>query len=140
MPTTLGKAFFSSAPQWVEKLLILRNNIVRVFGIKSPNLREKEQYLSSFKCAEGEEIGLFKVFSKSPNEVILGQDDKHLNFRVSLFIQNIGGKAGEKTIVITTAVIFNNWFGRLYFLPVKPFHKLVVPAILKGMVRKLQNQ
>ena len=75
---------------------------------------------------------MFQVFDKNENELILGEDDKHLNFRISLFIDH-----QSKEIIITTTVIYNNWFGKLYFLPVKPFHRFIVPSMLKAIIKEL---
>ena len=80
------------------------------------------------------------MFTTTENEVILGEDDKHLNFRVSLILNPKGKKTENKDLIVSTTVEFNNWFGRLYFLPVRPFHKLIVPTILKGMIRDLEKQ
>jgi hypothetical protein len=63
-----------------------------------------------------------------------------LNFRVSLFLKQQAPGTNYKELTVSTAVEFNNWFGRLYFLPVPPFHKLIVPAMLKGIVKELENK
>ncbi|WP_418263527.1 DUF2867 domain-containing protein [Flavobacterium faecale] len=132
----IGKAFFSSGPKWVGKLFNLRNKIVAVFGLKtSENVVDNQKQLENFKCEPGEQLGLFKVFLKTDNEVILGEDDKHLNFRVSLLLDK-----STKNLTISTTVEFNNWFGRLYFLPVRPFHKFIVPTMLKGIINELEKQ
>ncbi|MDP3150501.1 MAG: DUF2867 domain-containing protein [Ignavibacteria bacterium] len=134
----IGKAFFSSSPTWINLLLELRNKIVRLFGLKTGATgKYSRQMIDEFKYEPGERFGLFKVFSKSNNELILGEDDKHLNFKVSLLLDK--KVTGENILVVSTVVIFNNWFGRLYFLPVKPFHKLIVPAMVKSVVRQLTN-
>lgn len=132
----VGKAFFSSGPKWIDKLFALRNRIVRRLGLKtSGDLINRQELLRQFQCEPGEQLGLFKVFHKSDNEVVMGEDDRHLDFRVSLSIHG----TFNKTLTITTTVKFRNWFGRLYFLPVRPFHKLIVPTMLKGIVEKLEN-
>ncbi len=137
----LGKAFFSSGPKWVGQLFNLRNKIVSVFGLKtSGNLVDRQQQLNNFKCEPGEQLGLFKVFNKTENEVIIGEDDKHLNFRVSLFLDKSKTDKSKKNITISTTVEFNNWFGRLYFLPVRPFHKFIVPTMLNGIIKELEKQ
>ncbi|MFD2164300.1 DUF2867 domain-containing protein [Paradesertivirga mongoliensis] len=139
-PTQMGKAFFRSAPQWTESLFMLRNRMVSFMGLKASTKPQNHlELLAKFKCEPGEVLGLFKVFSKTDREVILGEDDKHLNFRVSLFCEPNPEGAGEKRLIISTTVKFNNWFGRLYFLPVRPIHRLIVPAMLKGMVKQLEN-
>jgi hypothetical protein len=136
----VSKAFFSSSPKWVDKLFGFRNKVVSVLGLKtSVETTNRQEQLDNFKCEAGEQLGLFKVFSSTESEVILGEDDKHLNFRISLFIEPHKTEKGKKNLTIATVAEFNNWFGRLYFLPVKPFHKLIVPAMLKGIIEALEK-
>ncbi|WP_350287346.1 DUF2867 domain-containing protein [uncultured Croceitalea sp.] len=139
--TEVGKAFFNSGPKWIGKLFGLRNRIVSIFGLKtSGNSKDRQAQLDDFSCEEGEQLGLFKVFRKTQHEVVLGEDDKHLNFKVSLYLGEGTSAATERNLTISTVVKFNNWFGKLYFLPVKPFHKLIVPQMLKGIVKEIQQQ
>ena len=137
----IGKAFFSSGPKWIGKLFNIRNKIVSVFGLKtSENLVDRQQQLENFKCEPGEQFGFFKVYNKTANEIVLGEDDIHLNFRISLFVDNTKTDNTKKDLTISTTVEFNNWFGRLYFLPVRPFHKIIVPTMLKGIIKELETQ
>lgn len=139
--TDIGKAFFTSGPKWVEKLFSLRNRIVSLFGLKiAGSVAEMKKQLETFNCKPGEQLGLFKVYAKSEYEVVLGEDDKHLNFRVSLFSDKQLTENSFRRLTITTTVEFNNWFGRLYFLPVRLFHKRIVPTMLKGIIIELQNK
>lgn len=137
----IGKLFFSTGPKWIVKLFNLRNKIVKLFGLKTSNkIAEKEKQLENFNCEPNQQIGLFKVFHRSENEVVIGEDDKHLDFRVSLFLRENGEAENGKELTISTLVKFNNWFGRLYFIPVKPFHKVIVPAMLKGIISNLNKK
>lgn len=139
--TALGKTFFASGPKWVEELFAVRNKIVAKFGLKtSGNSSDRQQQLDNFKCEKGERLGLFKVFDKTDNEVVLGEDDKHLNFRVSLFLKDHKTDLEKREIIISTTVEFKNWFGPVYFIPVRPFHKIIVPAILKGIIKDLETK
>jgi hypothetical protein len=136
-PREVLLAFFNSPPKWIEVLFELRNKIVSLFGLKVSNgIDQKEELLKNFKCVPGEQMGLFKVFDVTPQEVLLGEDDKHLNFRVSFLIEKLGEEEFQLTLI--TVVNFNNFFGKLYFFPVKPFHKIIVPTMLKGIVRVLK--
>ncbi|MDD2851144.1 MAG: DUF2867 domain-containing protein [Desulfuromonadaceae bacterium] len=134
----VAKAFFTSGPEWVESLFALRNRIVGVFGLKTGGAGNRQQLHDNFTCNVGDKLGLFKVFAKNEQEVILGEDDKHLNFRVSLFMGDSNNEH-DKELIISTVVTFHNWLGRLYFLPVKQFHRMIVPAMLKGVVTQLQR-
>ncbi|MEJ7679516.1 MAG: DUF2867 domain-containing protein [Segetibacter sp.] len=113
-PTDTCKAFLSSVPWWAKKLLALRNKIVSIFGLKVTGEFYTMQELDSFKYETGEQLGILKVFDRTRNEIVLGVDDKHLDLRVSLLLEN-SKIDKQKTLTISTIVEFNNWFGRLYF-------------------------
>lgn len=136
----IGQAFFTSAPAWTQALFALRNKIAPIFGLKVPDKTEDPQGLAeNFQVEPNERLGLFMVYSKTENEVIMGEDDQHLNFRVSLLREDDPSKKGLKSLTISTTVDFKNRFGKLYFLPVKPFHQLIVPAMLKRTIKQLEN-
>lgn len=100
---------------------------------------EREIQLKNFRCEPGEQLGLFRVIARTENEVVLGEDDKHLDFRVSLQLEKSKLNNIEKELTISTLVKFHNRMGRLYFIPVKPFHRFIVPSMLKGIVRELNT-
>ncbi|WP_269190055.1 DUF2867 domain-containing protein [Vibrio nigripulchritudo] len=57
-------------------------------------------------------------------------DDKHLNVKVSLFLED----KGEYTkVYATTTVHVYNMLGRAYMFFVTPAHKVIVPASLKNL-------
>ena len=135
-PSSLGKIFFTSAPKWVQSLFEFREKLARFIGLKTADKKEdRQKALDNFNCEVGQQLGLFKVFEKNQHEVILGQNDKHLDFRISIFVDELNDQ--QKTITLSTTVKFNNVFGKLYFLPVKPFHKLIVPSMMKGMIKEV---
>lgn len=139
--TALGKAFFQAGPKWVETLFGIRNALVSAVGLKTSGTpAERQLAMQRFRCEPGEKMGLFRVYDKNDFEVILGEDDKHLDFRVSLLLVPNPGDPGTKALWITTLVHFNNIWGKVYFLPVRPFHKKIVPSMLNGMIRKLEVQ
>lgn len=139
-PADVGKAFFASAPTWIENLLTFRNKIVSLAGLKTgDDIKDKKLILENFHCAPGEQVGLFTVLLKTDYEVIFGEDDKHLDFRVSFFLSKPVTGMAERQLTISTAVKFNNWFGKLYFLSIKPFHRFIVPAMLKATINQLET-
>lgn len=134
---TAAKAFFLTAPDWVNSLMRIRNRIVRLFGLKAPTgKQDPTQLLNSAKWEPGEVIGLFKIYNKNENEIVFGQDDRHLNFRISLLKDQNLDKA---SLILTTTVVFNNLFGRIYFLPVRLFHKPIVKAMMRNLIRDLSS-
>ena len=112
---TLGRV-----PGWARRLLTLRNALAKLVGLKTDAGRE------SGKTA----IGMFPVVSETPERVVLGFDDWHLDFRIVVEVTEAGG-AGMR-LRTTTLVRRKNLFGRLYIGLVTPFHRLIVPATLRG--------
>lgn len=112
-------------PEWVNSLLKLRNFIVKGFGLKTGDTKEMiiEPYYSI-----GSKAVYFTVIDRNENEIVMSENDKHLNFRTSVMVE----KCSVNSIVyLSTIVKFNNFFGRLYFIPVKPFHRIIIKSLLK---------
>jgi hypothetical protein len=109
---------FGHSPRWVRLLLALRNRIVGLVGLKSAELG----------IAEGETVGAFPVVSACEEQVVLGFNDRHLDFRIVLDVAP-GGSETRK-VAITTLVERHNLFGRFYILAITPFHKLIVRTML----------
>lgn len=129
----VGKSFFTATPTWVDCLLEIRNRIVSTIGLKVPGAGTKEEVLRNFNCEVGERVGLFNVIAKTEDEVIFGEDDKHLDFRVSLFLDR-----QNNLLIVSTIVQIHNWIGSLYLLLIMPFHKLIVPMIAERTVAMLR--
>lgn len=105
-------------PKWVDVLFLIRNRIVGLFGLKTDkNSPQSDTF--------------FTLIENRYEEIVMGEDDKHLNFRASVMKNN-----SEGTISLSTVVHFNNIWGRLYFLPVKPFHKIIMKVLLKRYLKK----
>ena len=121
-------------------MFAFRNKIVGLFGLKPEMKQKKQPTEKDFQCEVGRVFRAFKVFDKTNNEIVLGEDDKHLDFRVSLFIDKNKKEINKNSLTISTTVKFHNWLGVLYFLPVRPFHKMIVPAMLKNMIGQLENK
>lgn len=137
----IGKLFFSAGPKWLDRLFAFRNRMVKFFGLKVPGkVAERKRQLQNFRCVPGERIGLFKVIQRTEKEVVLGEDDKHLDFRVSLLLQKNKEHSDERELSISTLVKFHNSWGKLYFIPVRPFHRLIVLAMLNGIIRELNTK
>lgn len=117
------KGMFSTVPEWVEYLMKIRNKVVSLFGLKSV----KGDSDLEFKV--GNRAGMFHIYFISENEVIAGEDDRHLNFRVSVLKE-------AKKVTVTTLVKYHNWFGKFYMTLIKPFHSLIVQIMMKNYLKK----
>jgi len=104
--------------KWEKWLFSIRDSIVGIFELKT-----------SKEIIKGQTIGFFPIIEQHENEIVFGENDKHLDVKVSVLIDR-----ENSFIYLTTIVHFNNFFGRLYFLPVKPFHKILVKSGFKRKV------
>lgn len=105
-------------PEWVDVLMKLRNRIVGVFGLKTDRNTPKPETF-------------FPVIENRKDEIVMGVDDKHLNFRASILKDSL-----EESISLITVVHYNNVWGKVYFFPVKPFHKIIMRVLLKRYLKR----
>ena len=127
-------AFFGRAPRWISFLMSVRNRIVSVFGLKTG--KDNPTAPTAADLTVGQTVGLFRVYQASPSEVILGEDDRHLNFRVSVLVRPPDPTG--RLLIVSTVVHYRNVFGRLYFFFVRPIHRLIVPAMFRRMLARAQ--
>jgi hypothetical protein len=103
-------------PRWAEALLSLRNFLVAPFGLKTSG---------ATPATPRDMIGIFPVVSETPERLIAGFNDRHLDFRIVVDVTPPG------SVTATTLVLTHNWLGRTYLAIIMPFHRLIVPALLR---------
>jgi len=130
--TALSRAVFGVRPVWLRALFRLRSWLVSPFGLRTSGNPSPEP--STHPPRIGDRVGLFTVMDLAADEIVLGEDDRHLDFRVSVLRQEASGRAG---LVVTTVVRIHNLLGRVYFTVIKPFHRLIVPAMMRRGVDAL---
>ncbi len=118
----LAHATFSSVPRWIGTLLSMRDAVVGPLGLKTA---EAGPHAIPERFEVGDAVALFRVHQRSETEIVFGEDDSHLDFRVSLLLD-------DDALVMTTVVAFRSWLGRGYFLPVRPVHARIAPAMLRA--------
>ena len=109
---------FSRSPRWVKMLLDLRNRIVAPFGLKTSAVRE---------ARAGGMVGMFPILNETPERLVAGFNDHHLDFRVVVDVVPV---TDGREVTATTLVLTHNWLGRTYLAIIHPFHRLVVKALL----------
>lgn len=125
-PDVLWRFVMLHQPSWIRWLTGLRDAIVACFGLKTA------RQLSTPTAEEsGDRIAFFKVHGKSDTEIILGQDDRHLDFRLSVLRTPDSSPTLGGQLTVSTVVHCHNLLGRIYILIVAPFHRQVVKASLR---------
>jgi Protein of unknown function (DUF2867) len=115
---SVARRVFGGRP---PRLMRLRDALVRPFGLRTSPRGPRPP--PGF--VPGERIGLFTLFARTDQELLLGEDDKHLDFRICLRV------TGDGTASLTTLVRFRNAWGRLYFALIRPFHAVMVRTMLR---------
>ena len=121
-----------TTPRWVETCMTLRNRAVQLVGLKNlGELSEINPAKPDTEYQPGDRVGIFTLFENTPDEVLLGDSDKHLDVVLSVHCARPAGQPVRVTV--TTVVHTKNRLGRLYMLPVKPMHKLIAPTVLRAI-------
>jgi hypothetical protein len=123
---------FGHHPWWMKTAIVFRNAIVSLFGLETSAASE------IFRCpidkrhyAVGEKIGPWSIYHLTQDELIVGRDNRHLDFRLSLLKAN---DAHEASVAVSTVCKTHNFFGKAYLFFVVPFHKWGVKKIMRTAV------
>src|SRR5437870_10583233 len=73
-PELLARFIFSQQAPWISSLMSVRDALVAGFGLKTA-----KQLQSIGAEDKASRVGIFKIYSTSQSEIILGEDDKHLD-------------------------------------------------------------
>ena len=119
----LAEQTVGTMPFWARCLLWVRNVVVVPFGLKSDG--------SNDVTSVNDTVGLFPVLEETANRIVLGLNDRHLDFRIVIEREMNGELARLRT---TTLVRRHNVFGKAYIVVVTPFHKLIAATSMKQAV------
>jgi hypothetical protein len=113
-PQAWADAVFREPPRWVVAALGLRELLVGLVGIERAGR------------------SAFDTLARTDDEVLLGADASHLDFRASV-------RREPDRVVLTTVVQRHNRRGRVYSALVRPVHPTVVRAMLNRAARRLSR-
>ena len=107
-------------PAWIKALVAVRDAMVAPFGVKTSGEVRASR-------ADNERVDFFPVQWEGRDEIVLGADDRHLDFRLSLLRR----LSPTGTLLIATTVVHShNALGFTYLNAIRPFHHFVVRANL----------
>ncbi|NSY38460.1 DUF2867 domain-containing protein [Leisingera sp. ANG59] len=108
----------------------LRDAVSALFGVKRIGGFSGRARLN---VEAGEKLDFFLVEAVSDDVLTLTVRDRHLDV-MTCVTSNSG------VLSITSSVKTNNLFGRIYMLPVRPAHKLIVALSLKRLQKELEQR
>ncbi len=107
----------AGTPAWVAALMAVRNRVAQGLGLDT--------------AGGSSDTSPFTLLGRVGNSLVVGADDKHLDFRGVLRV------VGDD-LQCATVVHEHNATGKAYFTVVKPFHRRIVPALLRRARRSAQ--
>ena len=107
VPPRQAAEIITDFPDWARWLLVVRRIITAPFGLSQDGPEAPDK------------VGAFPVEVETDHELIAGFDDKHLNFRVSVYSE-------DGRVSLATWVHPHNFGGRFYLRLILPFHVMVV--------------
>ncbi|MCD8185104.1 MAG: DUF2867 domain-containing protein [Rikenellaceae bacterium] len=128
----IQSSFWYEIPGWVQWLMKIRKILVKPLGLRGQFLTSPEAFSRGIRSGSGD--GIMSVPMKNRQETVVKLSDKHLHSYMSVYIRR---KEDSTTVILNSAVQFHNRLGQLYFIAIKPFHKLVVKSMLRRAIRRL---
>lgn len=126
----LLRAFAGSAPAWVDALMAARNRVVGRLGLKTGPMPSAV----AGPVRVGQYLGMFQVRHLGPDVALLGEDDRHLDFRIFVRVHRSSDPAqGNAELAVSTWVRPHNWAGKAYLAGVLPFHWLISKVMVKRL-------
>lgn len=125
-------AIFGHHPQWIKQTLLLRNRLARRWGLAVPADSGILHPTRKSAYTAGDTIGPWPVFSISAHELVVGRDNAHLDFRLSI-LRELHGPS--PTVVVSTVCLPHNWAGKVYLFFIVPFHRWGVKFIIQRALR-----
>ena len=117
-------------PKWADSLMKVRNTLARIVGLDAGG--NKRNTNTSDYYPIGTRAVYFTVINRNDCEILMAENDKHLDFRISVLRVQHGP---DSIIFLTTLVKFNNLLGRIYFFLVKPFHRIIISSLLRRLAK-----
>jgi Protein of unknown function (DUF2867) len=103
-------AIFGHHPLWVKALILTRNRAAAIFGLEVPTATSIFKPMQKSHYHVGENIGPWPIFELQENELIVGRNNSHLDFRLSLLkAQSYNGH----DIMVSTICNVHNIYGKL---------------------------
>nr|WP_240948923.1 DUF2867 domain-containing protein [Microbacterium sp. CFH 90308] len=111
-PAVWTTVLFHEPSATMTAVLAVRDRLVALVGLR-PSSRDS-----------------FRVLARTGDEVLVGSDDRHLDFRASV-------RRTRHTVDVVTYVEVHNLLGRLYLVPVRMAHAAIVRGMLRRAAKRL---
>lgn len=130
------KGIFFHYPKWIDLLLELRDILVKPFHLKTGEAEDLHAP-DQIDLKKGSTLTAFTILERTDSEIILEMTDRHLDAWISVLLFQVHNRY---EVTLTTKVRYHNALGRIYFFIIRPFHRVIVCAMLRHLIHKILNQ
>jgi hypothetical protein len=125
----------SYSPAWLKFLYGIRWVFVRLLGMTQPGMTQGGGLRpEEVSFTPGEWATFFQVTAAEDEAYWIAEaTDKHLTAYLGVLVEGVNGR---KLFHVFTIVHYHHWTGPVYFNVVRPFHHLVVSAMMRGSIKQ----
>ena len=107
-PEVLARVLFERQAAWIRALTWVRDTVMATVGVKS------SRAIGAAAATRGlQVIGYLPLLSKSAGELVMGGDDRHLDFRVAVLVRT-DAQGGRELVVVTVVHCHTGWDERTW--------------------------
>lgn len=122
----------SYQPTWVTALYGIRWGFVRLLGLKQQGIPQARQMSAEelpMSSDKDSQFLIFRVISAKEDAYWFAQaSESHLSAILGVSCERLAD--GRNRFYVVTLVHYHRWTGRVYFNTIRPFHHLVVGAMM----------
>ena len=123
---------FAHRPYWLRLLLVTRNVAAKACGLATTPIRETlRPRVNTTAPKVGDTIGGWNIYTLAARELIVGRDNPHMDFRVSISKTDV---PSAPAVIVATVCKTKNAMGRTYLSAILPFHSRGLRLLLDNAV------
>lgn len=123
----------SYQPAWMTALYGIRWGFVRLLGMKQHGIPQATRMTAAevpMSTGADSHFLIFKVIAAQEDRYWFAQaSESHLNATLGVICEALPD--GRNHFSVVTLVHYNKWTGRVYFNTIRPFHHVVVGAMMR---------
>jgi len=120
-------------PLWLRAAFAIRDGFCLAAGLQTIGGFGNRAMLENLRA--GDRLDFFDVQHIGARQLVLSSSDRHLVVTVILHLDYLPAGGRQKLSVVTTVHV-HNLLGKIYMLPVKPAHGVIVRNMLNAIPRR----
>ncbi len=128
-------ATLSYMPGWMRFLYKIRAGFVKLLGMHQDHIPlDVSMEAEDVSLTPGDAAAFFTVVMAEDERYWVAEaTDKHLSGYICILVESL--QDGRSRFHVCTVVKYHHWTGPLYFNIIRPFHHLVILAMIRHAVR-----